>query len=737
MPKPITIHQYAVRFIGESQDRIGGYLVRFTGPDERDLWDEYFTAETDLGVGRWSTMPLLYQHGFDDIFRTNIAGLIDTLRIDDTGLYIEAILADALRTVAPGLWSEAQVERYEDYMAELRWLIEQGYLGWSSGALPQSVQVDEDGKILRWHVIEGSLTPTPAEPKTLGDVTFRRAPGVREVGGGWVHDLNPEVTAHAYRTIKLPEPEWLEVADANESAAAKEQAGQGDTVSQETQTRPETIEIQEAEMPKPIENTPATPVPAAQVDMEALRGMFTQLMAERQAEQEQAELEAKAARVDELEETLAAMQEQIEGLTTERQQPARRLPGSETPPATEGPVVRRVEVGSRYDHLSAIDMVHGYVFMKLAGNGPVQASEQFHKALADKVLRDPNMRFPNQYIGMKDDELVHSTQTGYGDEWVPDLWSAELWREARLNNVILPLFRVVEMPSNPYELPVEGADPTVYYVPETTNESQLTLGSGNPIPDSKLATAKVTLTAKKLALRVGFSSEVVEDSIIPVLPELREQSLRSMANAVDYVLLNGDTTDNYPTAENISYLGADPPNTSKFLAFNGLRHLPLVTTTANAVNGGGVPTLALLRQARFTMAGKYSVNPANLAIIVDAATYAKLLSLDEVITIDKFGSGATVLNGQLAAVDGMPVMVSAEAGLTYTDGFIHSTPASNTKGQVTIPYRPGWVVGYRRRVAAAVEYISYYDAYQMTATMRLAFVRRDTDVAACLYNLTV
>ena len=54
-------------------------------------------------------------------------------------------------------------------------------------------------------------------------------------------------------------------------------------------------------------------------------------------------------------------------------------------------------------------------------------------------------------------------------------------------------------------LPIEGADPTVYFVPESTDETQLSLGSGNPIPDSKIASGKVQLTAKKLALRVGFS----------------------------------------------------------------------------------------------------------------------------------------------------------------------------------------------------------------------------------------
>jgi hypothetical protein len=52
-------------------------------------------------------------------------------------------------------------------------------------------------------------------------------------------------------------------------------------------------------------------------------------------------------------------------------------------------------------------------------------------------------------------------------------------------------------------------------------------------------------------------------------------------------------------------------------------------------------------------------------------------------------------------------------------------------------YRPGWVVGYRRRVAATMDYLPYYDAYQMVATVRLAFAPFDSAVASMLYNITV
>ncbi len=277
----------------------------------------------------------------------------------------------------------------------------------------------------------------------------------------------------------------------------------------------------------------------------------------------------------------------------------------------------------------------------------------------------------------------------------------------------------------------------MYFVPETKNEADLTIsGSGNPIPDSKIASGKVTLDAKKLALRVGFSSELVEDSIVPVLNVYREQAMKAILSSIDNVLLNGDTA----SSGNINKNGGTPGSTDRYMAFNGLRKLALVTnadTPANRVDAGATLTLALMRQTRFTMAPQYSARPTDLAWILDSTAYAKLLSLTEFLTMEKAGALATAQTGQIGFADGSPVFVSAEMPLSdAANGKVNSTtPANNTKGTALCVYRPGWFVGYRRRIAVGVEYLPYYDSYQLTATVRLAFINFDTDVVAALYDI--
>lgn len=123
------------------------------------------------------------------------------------------------------------------------------------------------------------------------------------------------------------------------------------------------------------------------------------------------------------------------------------------------------------------------------------------------------------------------------------------------------------------------------------------------------------------------------------------------------------------------------------------------------------------------------------AWVIDGGTYAKLLSLSEFLTMDKAGALATAQTGQIGFMDGAPVLVTAEMPLTESDGKVGG--GTNDRGTALCVYRPGWFVGYRRRIAVSVDYLPYYDSYQLTATVRLAFVNFDADTASALYNIAV
>ncbi len=628
-------HPPALKALDEN-GRIGGYLVVWGSPAQRDLQGEYFTPETELGLDWYDRRPALYHHGQDAALKSALVGVLDTLRADEIGL-----------------WAEAQLERRLRYFRALVQLVKRGALGWSSGSLPQLREVASDGRILRWPIVEGSLTPTPAEPRQTRIQSLKSA----------------------YAALGLDSARWLQHAGSSSDNHMKgcntmshhlSNGGNGNPTSASVAYQPSSI-------PQELPQFP----------------------------QEPARFQQEPARFP--------------------QEPARKHL-----PLTVNAAAPRV--GSPYDDLSALDLLHGYVLLS-AGRQFRGVSERYANALAQKVVG----------AGMtarKSDELIHSTQTSFGDEWVPNLWSAQVWQQARLSNVILPLFRAIEMPSNPFHLPVEGTDPTVYFVPETTGEGQLALdAAASAIPDSKIGSKKLTLNASKLALRVGFSAELVEDSIVPVLQMFREQALRAIADSIDYTLLNGDTAG---ASANINQPGAATTANARYRAFDGLRKLPLVTKTAHKVDANGEPTLALLRQTRFSLPMRYAARPSDLAWIVDGGSYAKFLAISEFLTMDKAGAAATAQTGQIGFADGVPVVVSAEMPLTDgTSGKVHSTASRNMRGSALCVYRPGWYVGYRRRIAVSVDYLPYYDSYQLTTTVRLAFINYDEDVAAALYNIQI
>ena len=137
-----------IKAVGE--DRIGGYLVPFGNTIKKDLHDEYFSKNTDLildflPVPVW---PILFHHGLDDEVGVKTLGKIDKLE-----------------KRANGWWAEGIIDKANKYRKQILKLIKLGILHWSSGTLPQMVQRSKAGEILRWPLVEGSLTPTPAEPR--------------------------------------------------------------------------------------------------------------------------------------------------------------------------------------------------------------------------------------------------------------------------------------------------------------------------------------------------------------------------------------------------------------------------------------------------------------------------------------------------------------------------------------------------------------------------------------------
>jgi phage head maturation protease len=141
----------AIKMLGTN--RVGGYMMLWGSPAQKDLDQEYFTAETEDLTTMFKAMgklPFLYNHATDNMLKSEVIGFIDVMESD-----------------AVGMWYEATLSQHNKYIEAVRKLVKRSVLGTSSGTLPGARRAAKDGRILRWATIEGSATPTPADPRQV------------------------------------------------------------------------------------------------------------------------------------------------------------------------------------------------------------------------------------------------------------------------------------------------------------------------------------------------------------------------------------------------------------------------------------------------------------------------------------------------------------------------------------------------------------------------------------------
>jgi HK97 family phage major capsid protein len=134
-----------IKAVTDEAVTVAGYGVLFGGAD---LEGESFSPATDFMLDLAPVKLVLYDHGLRSV--NHVIGKTISVEPDEQGL-----------------WVEAELDRNKAYVDMVVQLVEKGALGWSSGSVGHLTR--RSGKsITQWPIVELSLTPTPAEPRTLG-----------------------------------------------------------------------------------------------------------------------------------------------------------------------------------------------------------------------------------------------------------------------------------------------------------------------------------------------------------------------------------------------------------------------------------------------------------------------------------------------------------------------------------------------------------------------------------------
>ncbi len=332
-------------------------------------------------------------------------------------------------------------------------------------------------------------------------------------------------------------------------------------------------------------------------------------------------------------------------------------------------------------------------------------------------------------------KALTSTGSGAGDELVPTNMAGELWDDFFLASRVVSTMNQINMPSNPFDIPLGLGDVTWYKG-----------GENSAVSESTPSTAKSTLTATELVTEQNWSYTLDEDAAVAMAPAIRMRLAQSGAEIMDAFALNADSTS--ASSGNINSDDAAPGSNAYYLADgqDGIRHQWLVDNTAMNDDEAGALTDATITAALAGM-GKYAVDPMKLVIFCDVATYLNgFLSTgsgapgEYVSTLDKFGPDAIIRTGQLASYRGIPIVVSASHLLAQDDGKVNSA-GSNTKGSLSIVNASMWYVGFMRRLLIETDVDIRKRQYYIVSSMREAIgthgTRSTNTHTAGIRNITV
>lgn len=234
-----------------------------------------------------------------------------------------------------------------------------------------------------------------------------------------------------------------------------------------------------------------------------------------------------------------------------------------------------------------------------------------------------------------------------GAEWIPTGFASQLAPDIRPELELASYFETVPMPTNPYKWPVQGNSLKAYKVPENVADAGQT-----QIGLRTLQTFNVTFDADMLAALMLFSTQFEQDSIVPVLGQVRTELAFSQQAAVEDFMLNGQVTSVFDAGS----IASDDCRT----VADGLRWAAQQTGVRIAMTAGvTVERLARLKG----LLRKFGKTPSKGLWITSYLVYALLLTLKDnagnavVLTQDKVGPTATIKTGLLGAVLGSPIVV--------------------------------------------------------------------------------
>jgi HK97 family phage prohead protease/HK97 family phage major capsid protein len=278
--------------------------------------------------------------------------------------------------------------------------------------------------------------------------------------------------------------------------------------------------------------------------------------------------------------------------------------------------------------------------------------------------------------------------------------SLNMESEIRRRLVVTPVIRQVTMKTNVMTIPV---NPEAGYATWVTNAQFGTTASGQGTSATH-ALKEITLNSYKVATAEYLAYEEEEDSLLMLLPIIRDAMVRRTARSIDKAFLLGAGS------------GSDP--------VKGLGVWAGTSSTVAAV--ATKVTVANLISLRKDL-GALGLDPASVTFFVNTDVYYDLLQDSTFQTMNQVGPQATLLTGQIGQIGGSPVLVSGELPAKFSAA---NTAATTTNIGAIALYAPNFIVGNQRGLRFDTQELVETQRRILVASMRTGLMQVSSNLGA-------
>jgi hypothetical protein len=311
-----------------------------------------------------------------------------------------------------------------------------------------------------------------------------------------------------------------------------------------------------------------------------------------------------------------------------------------------------------------------------------------------------------------------STGAGTGGDFIPQELATTFIGYVTAKNFCRQLFRTEKMFRTTKDIPKILSGTNVYY--RSTE--------GSAAVSTSFKTATLRLTAKMLMARLDLSKEVIEDAILDMENLAKGHFVTKMASAEEEAMIIGNASHAAITATESAADANTWFNKSSKLIFNGLLTLSGDsdgvledgTRAASRLNcGGGDLDSDLASQAQVRL-GKYGQIQDDLVFMINPWQSHKLRQDRRLTTIDKYGTGATIVTGEVGKLWGKISCINTPY---MTDGYAVMTNKNNP------------MIGDRRQVQLDATPWAPENIVIYTISERIDFNVEHLDAVVQLHNL--